>query len=85
MSDFIQIKPLNTIINKYRISYKNPTPLYIVSQAFKMKLEDNIKEFVKETNLDEKFIAILCEEFVKMNCYYPKIVQKKNREKLQLI
>ena len=84
MSDFIQIKPINKI-NNYRITYKNPTPLYLVSQAFKMKLEDNIKEFVKENNLDEKFIAILCKEYVKMNNYYPKIVQKKNREKLQLV
>jgi hypothetical protein len=84
MSEIGQIKS-NKKTQNYRTSYKNPTPLYLVSQAFKMKLEDSIKVFVKENNLDEKFIKILCTEFVKMNNYYPKVVQKKNREKLQLV
>ena len=65
-------------------NYYNPAPISVVA---KMLRENNIKiitEFVKKNNLDEKYIDILTSEFLKINDCYPKIVQKKSKEKLQI-
>ena len=79
----------STKINKYKtlhkIKYNNPTALYIVSQLFKKKQIYFIKNYVKENHLDEDLIETLIKQHIKMNLYYPIIVQKNNREKLQLV
>ena len=74
---------MNKIQNKTN-KYYNPPPIYLVGEIFR---ENNIKiieEYVKKNNIDEKYIEILTDEFLKINDYYPKIVQKKSKEQLQI-
>ena len=70
---------------KKKQKYKNPTPLSMISKIIRNQNKDIIKKFVLENNLSEKYISILEKEFLKPNYYFPTIVQKKNKEKLQLL
>lgn len=81
----IKSKKINKYKSLYKIEYKNPTALHIVSQLFKKYQIDFIKKYAKDNDLDEENINKLINLYIKMNQYYPKVVQKKNREKLQLV
>ena len=65
-------------------NYYNPPPITIVAEIFRENNIQIIREYVIENNLDEKYIEILTREFLKINDCYPKIVQKKSKEKLQI-
>ena len=65
-------------------NYYNPPPISVVAEIFRKNNIQIIREYVKKNNLDEKYIEILTREFLKINDCYPKIVQKKSKEKLQI-
>jgi len=65
-------------------NYSNPPPISIVAKIFRENNIQIIREYVKKNNLDKKYIEILTREILKNNDCYPKIVQKKSKEKLQI-
>ena len=89
MPDLVKIrinKQKNIEYQRYlKINYKSPEPLGIVSSAIREQNKDLIIDFVKSNNLPIKYIDILTDNFVKPNYYCPQIVQKKEREKQQVL
>ena len=71
-------------INKNTTNYENPTALYLVSQICKKNQEDFIKTYLKENNLETEDSVNIIKKCIGFS-HRPKVVQKKNKEKLQLV
>lgn len=66
-------------------SYINPTPLSLMAKIVKLSNINIIEQFASDNNLTPKQKKELYEKLLKPNHYYPIVVQKKNKEKLQCI
>ena len=66
-------------------NYVNPTPLSLMAKIIKLSNIDIIEQFAHNNNLSPKQKKELYEKLLKPNYYYPTVVQKKNKEKLQCI
>ena len=64
-------------------NYINPSPLYLIAQMIKKQNEDIIDNYCKKKDMSLKETEELKKQFIKVNHYYPNVVQKQNRETLQ--
>ena len=64
-------------------TYNNPSPLYLIAQIIKKQNEKLIENYCKDKKMLPKETEQLKKEFIKVNHYYPNVVQKQNRETLQ--
>lgn len=65
--------------------YINPSPLALLSKINKLSNIDIINDYCLINNLSEKKKLKLKEQMLKINYFYPTVVQKKNKEKLQCL
>ena len=63
--------------------YTNPTPLYLIAQIIKKQNISLIENYCKSNNLSNKKQTEMIDNYIKLNHYYPNVVQKQNREILQ--
>ena len=65
--------------------YINPSPLSLIAKINKLSNIDIIEEYCVLHNISEKKKVKLNEQMLKINHFYPTVVQKKNKEKLQCL
>ena len=71
--------------NELNVKYTNLTPLTLFSKIIKQQNINYIDNYCSKNNISDKIKLQLIEHFIKPNYYYPSVVQKKDRERQQVL
>ena len=72
-------------LNVLNINYTNLTPLTLFSQIIKHQNTRYIDDYCNKNNISDEIKLQLIDNFIKPNYYYPSVVQKKDRERQQVL
>ena len=65
--------------------YINPTPISLTGKILKLTNIQIIENYCETNNISPKQKKEIYDRLLKPNNYYPTVIQKKNKEKLQCI
>ena len=68
-----------------KLNYNNPSALSLMAKMIKLSNKDIINDFVEDNNLSDTKTNNIKREYLKINHYYPTVIQNKNKEYLQCI
>ena len=71
--------------NKLNVKYTNLTPLTHFSKIIKQQNINYIDNYCSKNNISDEIKLQLIEHLIKPNYYYPSVVQKKDRERQQVL
>ena len=65
--------------------YTNPSALALIARMIRKQNTQLLEEYGSRNSLSPKELIALKTDLIKLNHIYPNVVQKKNRENLQLL